>query len=230
MGLLDGNLPVGQSRVWGDTIRAQRGYVVPANRKHHAIDTATAGRWKLLGRLFRKRRVELGYRYRPGFAEARLPRTAQGNLMIRALNAIENGERPGTYTDETMAMYARAYDVTEESVYAVLEGKADKLDPAPPAVLPVAPGLPPPPQESQLIREADVRPYADPIWLKLMELRDRGIPDPSGDQLGLPSFYAKVWDDSAGAMLLSDRVWLVGTVLRNAAVQDAARQPDADSA
>ena len=202
---------------------------MPANRKHHATDTATAARWKLLGRLLFKRRVELGYRYRPAFAEARLPKTAQGNLMIRAVNAIENGERPGTYTDGTMAMYARAYEVTEESMHAVLEGEADKLEPAPPAQPRefAAPGLPPAPQ-SELLREDAVRPYATPIWERLLELAGRGVLDPTGAQLGLAPDDAKVWDGSGGAMSLADRAWLVGDIRRRREARNAER--DANSA
>ena len=151
--------------------------------------------------------------------------------MVRALNAIENGERPGTYTEETMAMYARAYEVTEESVYAVLEGRADKLEPVPPAAeVSYARGSLPAPPQSQLLREDAVRPYADPIWELLLDLRDRGVHDPSGAQLGFPPGDAAVWDDSAGTMPLSDRVWLVGTIRRNRDARAAARTNGASTA
>lgn len=193
------------------------------NRKHRAVDTAPAERWALLGLQLRSRRLELGYPVRRAFAKDRGLVTGKGAPNVRMINAMENNERPGSYAPGRLEQFARAYEVTAESVYALLDGKTDELVPAPSSALP-------PPPESRLVREADVRPYADPIWEKLIELQRRGIADPSGEQLGLPPFYAKVWDDSAGAMLLSDRVWLVGTVLRNAAVQDAARQPDANSA
>lgn len=199
---------------------------MPVNRKHHAIDTATRDRWKLLGRLFRIRRVELGYRYRPGFAEAALPRTPQGNLMIRALNAIENGERPGTYPPEALAQFARAYQVTEESVYAVLEGGADELTPAdvtPPSVLPPAP-------MDDEAREFAIRPYAALIWERLLDLAGRGVRDPSGAQLGLDAADAKVWDGSAGAMSRADRAWLVADLQRRRAARAASAGTGASSA
>ena len=183
---------------------------MPANRKHHATDTAAAARWRLLGSLLRKRRVELGHRYRPAFAEAKLPRTRDGNLMIRALNAIENGERPGTYTEETMAMYARAYEVTEESVYAVLNGSADKLEPAAPPVTAAPPSAPP----SALLREDADRPYFSSIWDRLLDLADHGISDPDGAQLGLAADDAKLWDGTRGAMSRGDRAWLLADIQR----------------
>lgn len=199
---------------------------MPANRKHHAVDTAAPERWKLLGQLFRIRRVELGYRYRPAFAEARLPRTPQGNLMIRALNAIENGERPGSYAPGTLEMYARAYEVTIGSVHAVLLGEADGLAPAAaPGPLPV---LPPRAPMDDPAREAAARPYFTPIYDRVLELADAGVRDPSGAQLGLPPADAKVWDGAAGAMSRADRAWLVADIQRRRDARTA--NPDATSA
>lgn len=196
---------------------------------------ATDARLSLLGRLLKRRRAALGYRHVPAFVRDR-------DINTRMVGDIEHGRRD-TYTYPSLHDdVARAYDVTYESMIDVVWSDAGELvpasvapaDPGPaaPAASPppaAVPGLPPPP-ESRLIREADVRPYADPIWEKLIELRDSGISDPDGGQLGLSPFCAKVWDDSAGAMLLSDRVWLVGTVLRNAAARDADRRPDANTA
>lgn len=199
---------------------------MPVNRKHHAIDTAGRDRWRALGRLFRIRRVELGYRYRPAFAEAALPRTREGNLRVRALNAIENGERPGTYPPEALAEFARAYQVTEESIYAVLEGTADELTPADAAA---ARPLPSAPMEDEA-RESAVRPYAALLWERLLDLAGRGVRDPSGAQLGLDAADAKVWDGSAGAMSRADRAWLVADLQRRRAARHAAGNSGATSA
>ena len=199
---------------------------VPANRKHHAVDTAARERWQLLGRLFRVRRVELGYRYRPAFAEARLPRTPQGNLMVRALNAIENGERPGTYAPGTLEMYARAYEVTVRSVYAVLRGDADELVPAH-ATGPL-PVLPPRAPESGLVREDADYPYFRSIWERLLELAGEGNSDPTGEQLGLSPEYADFFDSTRGAMSRSDRAWAVADVQRRREARSAG--PEANAA
>ena len=197
---------------------------VPVNRKHHAIDTAARDRWKLLGRLFRIRRVELGYRFRPAFAEARLPRTPQGNLMVRALNAIENGERPGTYPPESLAQFARAYEVTPESVYAVLRGEADELTPLAPAAPPAAPAEPPwtSPIRDPARRAADA-PWAAPIMERLLELRDEGPARPPGRQLFPPgSRWARLWDDpDLAGMDDRDRVWMIADLQRRDAGRNA---------
>ena len=205
---------------------------MPANRKHRAVDTASAERWALLGLQLRARRLELGYPVRKAFAKTKGLVTDKGAPNVRMINAMENNERPGSYAPGRLEQFARAYEVTAESVYALLDGKTDELEPAT-AASPrqfAAPGLPPPPQESQLVRDDAVRPYADPIWERLLQLRDQGVIDPDGALLGLSPFYAKVWDDSAGKMVLSDRVWLVGTVLRNAAAWNEGREQDATSA
>lgn len=190
---------------------------MPVNRKHHAIDTATPERWRLLGGRFRKRRVQLGYRHRPAFAAARLPRTAKGNLMIRALNAIENGERPGTYTEETMAMYAEAYEVTEESVYDFLEEKTDELEPVrQPAPAPFA--APPAAPPAGLLRETEDRPWFTSIWDRLLELADRGVSDPTGAQLGLAPQDAEFWDSNRH-LSRGDRAWALAVFQRLSAAR-----------
>ena len=190
---------------------------MPASDRRPAV-RAPEDRWQRLGELLQLRRGELGYRRRPAF-------TRERDINIRLVTDIENAYRPNTFLTPTLREIAQAYAVTYESLIAVLNGK-EELTPAPPAA---APGLPPPPQ-SELVRDDAVRPYADPLWVKLIELRDQGVIDPDGARLGLTSFYAKVWDDSAGKMVLSDRVWLVGTVLRNAAAWSEGREQDATSA
>ncbi len=193
---------------------------MPPNRKHHAVDSATAERWALLGRLFRARRLELGYGFRPAFAEARLPKTQDGNLMIRMVVTVENSERPGTYSPGRLEQFARAYDVTLESVHAVLRGDAGKLEPAPPAAVSPWRPLPAAPMDDEG-RESSVRPYAVRLWDGLLRLAGQGVTDPSGVMLGLSPADAKVWDGSAGAMSLADRAWLVADMQRRRAARTA---------
>lgn len=217
---------------------------MPVNRKRHAVDGAPPGRWKLLGSQFRKRRVQLGYRYRPAFAAARLPLTAQGNRMIRAVNAIENGERPGSYTEETMAMYARAYEVTEESVYALLRGEMDVLTPvvsvnaAPATALAAAAQPHAGPGDGEPLfadpgETAADRPFAEDIHSRLRQLERRGIAaeTAAGAQvfrrLG-EEHDAVFWDKCAADMWdLEHRIWMAARVRRQRAAQQLENLPDA---
>lgn len=201
-----------------------------ANRKHHAIDTATNERWALLGNLLRARRIELGYIWRTDFAEAKDLKTSRGNRNVRMINAIENNERAGTYQPGRLEQFARAYEVTPESVYAVLEGTADELAPAVPAARAV-PGEPPgwtPPVD--LARQSSDRPYADRIWERLRQLAGRGVMDPDGAQVfpGSPA-DAKTWDGTTARGLdLPNRVWLLADLQRSDG--DRAQQAGANSA
>ena len=187
---------------------------MPVNRKHHAVDTAYPERWALLGRQLRARRIELGYPVRKAFATARGLITDKGTPNVRMINAMENNERPGTYAPGRLEQFARAYEVTAESVYALLDGKTDELEPArPPAPPPAAPA-PPSAPPSALLREDADRPYFATIWDRLLDLADRGISDPSGAQLGLDPDDAKLWDGTRGAMSRGDRAWLVADIQR----------------
>jgi hypothetical protein len=192
---------------------------VPANRKHRAVDTAAAERWALLGLRLRARRIELGYPVRKAFANARGLITDKGAPNVRMVSAMENNERPGSYAPGRLEQFARAYKVTAESVYALLDGKTDELAAAVPRVLPAAP-------MDDGAREAAVRPYATAIWDALLRLAARGVTDPSGAMLGLGPGDAKVFDGSADAMSQADRAWLVADIQR----RRAARNPDSRAA
>lgn len=196
---------------------------MPANRKRLAV-WAPEDRWQLLGELLAEhRRVGLGIGTMIEFARKRLPPTLEGNPNRRRVDDLENSRRPNRWPAPTLKEMAAAYGVTYESVLAVLNDQANCLTAVTPGDAPPLPArtaLPAPPQ-SQLLREEAVRPFADPIWERLLDLRDRGVHDPSGEQLGFPPGDATVWDDSAGSMPLSDRVWLIGTLRRNRAARAA---------
>lgn len=79
--------------------------------------------WAHLGKLLQaRRRVGLGYRYRPKFCEDR-------HINVKMVQEIENNERPNTYPPLTLSQIAAAYQVTAGSLFAVLEGNADQLEP-----------------------------------------------------------------------------------------------------
>lgn len=187
-------------------------------RKRHAA--AGDGRWGLLGELLQARRQELGYKFRPAFAGARLPRTDDGNVNVRLVADIENNYRAGSYPPGTLRLLAQAYEVTYESVQAFLSGGADALAPA----VPVVPAEPPgwtPPVDDRAACAAD-RPYADRIWERLRILAIQGVADPSGAQLFPAGRDAQAWDGTGdGRLDLADRVWLVAGMQRRGAARDA---------
>ena len=82
--------------------------------------------WQRLGSLLQLRRAELGYRRRPAF-------TREHHINIRLVTDIENAYRPNTFLTPTLRDIAQAYQVTYDSLIAVLAGKQDALAPAPPA-------------------------------------------------------------------------------------------------
>jgi hypothetical protein len=196
---------------------------VAPNRKRHAI-TAAEDRWDLLGELFQARRMELGYRSRRAFAEARLPRTPYGNANVRLVHDIENNLRPNSWPVGTLREIARTYQVTYDSITAVLRGEADKLNPAesnpPPA--PATPGsdsrrTPPVTGED---RNTATWPYAEAIWQRLHELATAGNPDPTGaDLFGEGTDDARTWDDPRLRRLwpLRERVWNIADLHRREA-------------
>ena len=191
----------------------------------------------MLGGLLQLRRGELGYRRRPAF-------TREHDINIRLVTDIENAYRPDTFLTPTLREIAQAYEVTYESLTAVLAGKQDTLTPAPPVP---APGLPPAPAPS-LLREDDARPYAAVLWNRLMKLAARGVADPDGrhprdwdpddwdswnpsaEQLGLTGQDADTWNGSRGAMSLADRAWLAGDWHARRAARNPARDAGATSA
>jgi hypothetical protein len=155
--------------------------------------------WRRLGELLQLRRGELGHRRRPSFTRDR-------DINIRLVTDIENCYRPNTFLNPTLRQIAQAYQVTYDSLIAVLAGKADELTPASPAA---APRLLPSSPMDDAPYEGAVRPGAVPIWESLDRLAARGVTDPSAADLGLSGRDAEVWDGSAGTMSQADRGWLV---------------------
>lgn len=193
------------------------------NTKRHAVDGADPDRWRLLGLQLRARRIELGYPVRKAFANAKGLITDRGAPNVRMINAMENNERPGTYAPGRLEQFARAYEVTAESVYDLLAGRTDELVPLreqPPA--PVQGGALPPAPPGGVIAEAAARPFFDSLWLRLLELAALGTRDPDGihpqedldrwspsaAQLNLQGHDAEAWNASRGAMSLGSQAWL----------------------
>lgn len=204
---------------------------MPANRRRTEI-TAPAEAWQLLGRLLEKRRKELGYTYRfrssgPSFeADSGVNRRMQADFEKAAKDRI-NRFMPGS-----LAVIARGYQVTEESMVAVLRGEADALVPAAPpararsrprrpapaaAPAPVAslPGETPPMSPE---RAASDRPWFDVINERRVALAARGVANPSGAQM-FPDAPddAKAWDGVGARLDVGDRVWLIADLRRRAA-------------
>jgi hypothetical protein len=163
--------------------------------------------WKRLGELLQLRRAELGYKRRPAF-------TREHGINIRLVTDIENAYRPNTFLTPTLRDIAQAYQVTYDSLIAVLAGKEDELAPAPPAV-PSAPAggawLPP---FSDPARIAAARPYQDRIRARLNHLSAQGITDPDGVQVFGPGPDASTWDGTAGRWDLDERVWMIADMQR----------------
>ena len=164
--------------------------------------------WQRLGELLQLRRAELGYKRRPAF-------TREHGINIRLVTDIENAYRPNTFLTPTLREIAQAYQVTYESVIAVLGGKAGELAPALPDRLMDGPDGWRPPIADKARRDADA-PYAAPILERLLELADAGIIDPTGAQVfGEDTIDAKAWDGT-GARIRSprDRAWFIAEIRR----------------
>ena len=191
------------------------------------VKGADPGRLKELGVLLRDRRVDLGYRHVPAFVRAR-------GINTRMVGDIEHGRRD-TYERPTLNDVAAAYEVTRDSMIAVVWSGAGELVPAPagedapPPVVPVARPLPGAPMDDEG-RESAVRPYATRIWNELLRLAAQGITSPSGVMLGLDPGDAGIWDGSAGAMSLADRAWLVADIQRRRDARASAAQAPATTA
>jgi len=167
-------------------------------------------RWSLLGKLLQDRRADLGYRYRTVFAPER-------GINVRIVTDIENSYRPNTFLTPTLREIAQAYQVTYDSLIAVLAETADELTPeeppAPPRAAPPADAgwLPPLPDAAI----AAARPYADRIQDRLLELALDGVADPDGGQVfgkGTPD--ARTWDAIAERWPLRQRVWMMADLHR----------------
>jgi hypothetical protein len=162
--------------------------------------------WKRLGELLQLRRAELGYKRRPAF-------TREHGINIRLVTDIENAYRPNTFLTPTLREIAGAYEVTYDSVIAVLLGHDDELIPAAPPAPPV-PGGPPGWMASDKKRTAANRPYADRIRGRLDLLRLQGVTDPSGAQLfGEGTADAADWD-KYDDWEPRDRVWFLADLQR----------------
>jgi hypothetical protein len=177
--------------------------------------------WQRLGVLLQLRRGELGYRRRPAFTRDR-------GINIRLVTDIENAYRPNTFLTPTLRDIAQAYQVTYDSLAAVLAGKEDELSPAPPAApAAVAEGdgwLPPFTDPARIA--ADL-PYFDEINERRIELAGQGVSDPSGAQMfGAGTEDAQAWDGIGARMNLRQRVWLIADLQR----RDDGRGPAAGTA
>jgi hypothetical protein len=105
----------------------------------------------------------------------------------------------------------------------VLAGTADELTPVAPTA-PPAPagsdgndGLPP---MTDAAGTAAVRPYADQIWMRLLDAVSQGVTDPSGAQMfGEGTDEARIWDVPSLRQLCSvpERVWMIASLRHRAA-------------
>jgi len=177
--------------------------------------------WRRLGELLQLRRAELGYKRRPAF-------TREHGINIRLVTDIENAYRPNTFLTPTLREIARAYEVTYDSLIAVLGKRADELTPA---TRPAPAGEDTPPMSPE--RADAARRWYDPINKRRFDLlRVRGIIDPTGEQMfpGDPE-SARAWD-SIGPFRMSveDKVWALAELQRWAATRDGNSGEDATSA
>jgi hypothetical protein len=118
-------------------------------------------------------------------------------------------------------LIAQAYQVTYDSLIAVLAGTADALEPAAPPEPPVR--LPPMAAPSRVA--ADFGRFIQ-IERRLRELAGQGIKDPSGAQV-FPDAPedALAWDGIGARMDIDDRAWLIADLQRRA--DGRATAPDA---
>lgn len=166
---------------------------------------ATDQAWKRLGELLQARRGEMGYRARPRFCEER-------NINERLITDIENTYRK-TFKTPTLQQIAQAYAVTYHSIAAVLSGHADELEPAPPD------GTRQPPVTDPA-REDPCRPYADEIYMRLLQLGTPDVADlPGSHVFGGGTAEARMWDEPSLRRLWSvpERVWMIADLRRRKA-------------
>jgi hypothetical protein len=169
--------------------------------------------WQRLGELLQLRRAELGYKRRPAF-------TREHGINIRLVTDIENAYRPNTFLTPTLREIAQAYEVTYDSLIAVLGKKADELVPASPAVPPDENTPPMPPE-----RAAATRPWFDEINERRVALAAQGVTNPSGAQMfGAGTRDAEAWDEH-GYWSVGQRVWFIAEVR----LQLAGRAPNSDT-
>lgn len=159
--------------------------------------------WQRLGELLQLRRADLGYRRRPAF-------TREHGINIRLVTDIENAYRPNTFLTPTLRDIAQAYQVTYDSMLAVLAGKADELVPAGPA-----PAVPPPMADPARVNGN--RPWFDEINERRVALAAQGVTSPSGAQMfGEGTDDAQAWDGIGARLDIGDRVWFIADLRRRA--------------
>jgi hypothetical protein len=170
-----------------------------------------AERWAQFGKALQDWREDvLGYQVRGKFADDRY-------INLRLVQDLEKNYRPGTFTKWALQDAAQAYKIPYEgpgSVLAFLHGETDTLirdETAPakrPAAVTEARALPPAPVLDSS-REEAVRPYAQAIWERFLDL-PRRVTDPSGEQMfGKGTADAKTWDDISGRWDVPRRVWMI---------------------
>jgi hypothetical protein len=180
-------------------------------------------RWGQFGKAlqaWREDELEIGYEVRTWFAHDR-------DINLRLVQDLEKNYRPGTYTKWALKDAARAYKIPYEgpgSVLAFLHGETDTFarvkdapvkQPAAGAVTEMR-GLPPAPVLDPA-REEAVRPYAQAIWDRYLDL-PRRVTDPSGEQMfGEGTADAKTWDDISGRWDVPRRVWMIAELQQEAA-------------
>ena len=168
---------------------------------------ASPRRLRLLGELLRLRRAAIGYRHVPAFVRDR-------GINTRMAGDIEHGRRD-TYTHPTLKDdVAPAYEVTYESMMAVVWSDAGELAPAGenPAAL-QSPFADPARTDSN-------RPWYDPVNERRVRLAARGITDPDGAQM-FPDAPddARAWDGMAVSIPVGDKVWAIADLRRRAAAR-----------
>ena len=167
--------------------------------------------WQRLGVLLEARRKALGFQYR-----TQLERERKLNKRMQADIEKAYPSRVNTWPESTLMHIADLYEVTWQSMLAVLHGDADALEPAAPvAVLPRGDGWQPPVTDPAA--EAAIRPYFDPLNERRVELAAQGVKDPDGAQMfGPGTDDAKTWDGVGARLEVRDRVWLIAELRRNA--------------
>lgn len=165
--------------------------------------------WQRLGELLQLRRAALGYARRPAF-------TREHGINIRLVTDIENAYRPNTFLTPTLREIAQAYQVSYDSMIAVLLGHDDELITVTPDYLAVAGDGWQPPIADKARRDADA-PYAMEIMDRLLDLAGDGITSPSGAQVfGEGTDDAKAWDGIGDRLDIRDRVWFIADLRRRA--------------
>jgi hypothetical protein len=180
----------------------------------------------LLGSRLERRRRILGHTWRTTFE-----RDSGVNKRLAADIEKAAKDRVNHFMPGTFQLVAEGYQVTEESMRAILKGEAEDLAPAPPAAPPAAlliPDDPPGWMAADEERSAANRPYRDEIVGRLKLLRGQGVPSPSGDQLFPDSAEdARLWDKYAPDWEERDVAWFVADFQRRE--DDRGGGPEANS-